>query len=307
MSYDPQTVCSDIQPQLAAYALGEVEAGDELLDHLAACDACQQDLRDYVQVARMLPSDAPDIAPPPDLRARILAAVEDEARPVAEPPIQPVAPAAAQVASAPKSNRLLRTPWGRRLATFRPAFALAVAMLVLLLGWNISLQRQISAQQNQIANSRESWQSMIVLLNDPAVHWYPVAGDTAKGHLWVAPESTVGCLVLQGLPALAADQVYQVWLRNSYEHSSGGVFEARNGNGWVMVRAGEPLENYDAVGVTIEPRGGSAAPTGPPVVQGSIAMVQAPTASGRQQAVYVVVANLPFEEVQEETRSNSTR
>lgn len=293
MSFDPHTMCADIQPQLAAYALGEVEAGDDLLDHLAACDACQQDLRDYVQVARMLPSDTPDIAPPPDLRARILAAVEHEIGPAAEPPLQPVVPAASQVASAPKSDALLRTRWGRRLATFQPAFAFAVVALVLLLGWNISLQRQISAQQNQIANSRESWQSMIVLLNDPAVRWYPVAGGMAKGHLWVAPESKVGCLVVQGLPVLAADQVYQVWLRDGYGHSSGGVFEARNGNGWVMVRAGEQLAHYDSVGVTIEPRGGSAAPSSPPVVQGSIAMVQAPTASDRRQALGIVAIDLP--------------
>ncbi len=284
MSYDPSTVCTDIQPQLAAYALGEVEAGDELLEHLAACAACQNDLRAYVQVARMLPSDTPDVAPPPGLRARILASVEDEAPSAAEPSAQPAA-RGAQVAPASRSDTSLHIPWGRRLATFRPAFSLAVAALVVMLGWNISLQRQVSTQQAQIANSRESWQSMIVLLNDPAVEWYPVAGDAAKGHLWVAPEGTFGCLVVQGLPVLPSNQVYQVWLRDGDTRRSGGVFEGRNGNGWVVVRADEPLANYESLGVTIEPRGGSAAPTSAPVVQGSIAMAQSPSASERQRAV----------------------
>src|SRR5689334_7394494 len=73
---EPTDLCTDFQPQLAAYALGEVEADDELLIHLRACMGCQRDLRTYVQVARALPYDAPEATPPPELRERILAAVD---------------------------------------------------------------------------------------------------------------------------------------------------------------------------------------------------------------------------------------
>jgi Anti-sigma-K factor rskA, C-terminal len=304
MSYDPTDLCAEIQAQLAAYALGEAEAEDELLEHLAICPDCQRDLRAYVQVARMLPYDVSDVAPPPDLRARILAAVEESVHLGAEQPAQPaesVHPgaeppaqlAARQIAPAPRLDTLLRLPWGRRLPVPRLAFALVVGVVVALLGWNISLQRQLSTQQAQIANARESWQTMIVLLNDPNVRWYDLTGDTAKGHFWIAPRGKVGCLVVQGLPALMGDQVYQVWLRRGAERTSGGTFEARNGNGWVLVQISEPLANYNSLGVTIEPRGGSAAPTSPPILQGSVAEARAPTVADRQQTLRRVALNAP--------------
>jgi anti-sigma-K factor RskA len=290
MSFDPTDTCADLQPQLAAYALGEAEAADELLEHLAICPACQRDLRAYVQIARMLPHDAVDVAPPPELRARILAAVEESAHPAAGKPAQPV-PAQRTASASPDAPH--GPAWGRRLPTLRPAFAFMAVVLIVLLGWNVSLQSQLNTQRTQIAAVRENWQTMIVLLNDPAVHWYAVAGDTAHGHFWVAPQSAVGCLVAQELPALTADQVYQVWLVHRGEHTSAGIFEARNGNGWILVHADEPLANYDTLGVTIEPRGGSDAPTSSPVMLGSIVAAQAPTASDRRQTLRIVALQAP--------------
>jgi anti-sigma-K factor RskA len=280
MSLDPTDPCAELQPQIAAYALGETEAAAELLEHLAMCPACQRDLRAYVQVARMLPYEAPDVAPPPGLRARILSAVEESTA---------ATPAAASLPLSRSTSRgkeqPTEQPQRRRwpLPLFRPVLGLALAALVALLGWNIALQRQLGAQADQITANRATWQTMIALLNDPAVRWYTVAGDTAVGHFWAVPRGKVACLVVQGLPALKDDQVYQVWLVHSGEHTSGGVFEAHSGNGWVLIRLDEPLSNYEFVGVTIEPRGGSAAPTSPPVLQGQLAAAHLPTAADRQQ------------------------
>jgi anti-sigma-K factor RskA len=284
MSLDPTDPCAELQPQIAAYALGETEAAAPLLEHLAACPACQRSLRAYVQVARMLPYDAPDVAPPPDLRARILTAVEGSA--AASPATAPTP------LSAPESHDKVRADdqprrW-RWLPSFRPTFGLAVAAFVALLIWNVTLQRQLDTQAAQITAGRANWQTMIVLLNDSSVRWYAVAGDRANGHFWAAPQGQVACLVVQGLPTLRDDQVYQVWLVHSGEHSSGGVFEARDGNGWVLIRSNEPLSNYEFVGVTIEPRGGSAAPTSAPVLQGPIAKAHTPTIADRQHMLRLI-------------------
>jgi Anti-sigma-K factor rskA len=285
MSLDRTDPCAELQPQIAAYALGEAEAADELLEHLAHCPACQRDLRAYVQVARMLPYEAPDAAPPASLRARILTAVGDAAAAAPAPTLpstpQPSAQAPERVTEPPRRRR-----WG--LPSFSPAFGLALAAIVVLLAWNISLQRRLSTQSAQITANRASWQSMIVLLNDPTVRWYDLAGGTAKGHFWAAPQGKVACLVIQGLPALPSDKVYQVWLVERGEHTSGGVFEAREGNGWVLVRSNEPLADYDVVGVTIEPRGGSDGPTSPPVLQGQIAEAHMPSVADRQQQLQVI-------------------
>jgi anti-sigma-K factor RskA len=283
MSLDPTDPCAELQPQIAAYALGEAEAAAELLEHLAECPACQRALSAYVQVARMLPYDAPDVAPPPGLRARILTAVEESAPAAAATvPVSPPQPRGDAQAAAPARRRLWQLP------SFRPAYGLALAALVALLVWNIALQRQLGAQAAQLTASRANWQTMIVLLNDSAVRWYAVAGERAAGHFWAAPQGQVGCLVAQGLPAVEDDQVYQVWLVHDGEHVSGGVFEAREGNGWVLIRSDEPLSKYEFVGVTIEPRGGSAAPTSAPVLQGQIARAHVPTIADRQQLLRLI-------------------
>src|SRR5262245_18743287 len=172
MSLDPTDPCAQLQPQIAAYALGETEAAAALLEHLVECPACQGALSAYVQVARMLPYDAPDVVPPPDLRARILTAVE-ESTTVSTPTVPvspPQAPDEPQTVARPRRGR-----W--QLPSFCPTYAFALVALVALLIWNISLQRQLDTQTAQLTTSRANWQTMIVLLNDSGVRWYAVSGD----------------------------------------------------------------------------------------------------------------------------------
>ncbi len=58
--------------------------------------------------------------------------------------------------------------------------------------------------------------------------------------------------------------MYQFWLIDpSGDRTSGGTFSVdAQGRGWVLIRSPKPLNNFQSVGVTIEPEGGSPAPTG---------------------------------------------
>src|SRR5262249_51897997 len=118
----------------------------------------------------------------------------------------------------------------RQRFAFWSAMAAAAALIVGLLGWNLALRQEVSTQASQIAFHRQSWQTMIVLLNDPALHWYQVAGGAAKGHFWTTPGGKDACLVIQGLPELADNQIYQVWLVRGGRPTPGGVFEEHGGN-----------------------------------------------------------------------------
>ena len=259
--------CDDIQPWLAAYALGEAETDPAMSAHLEACPACRSALREYRQVAQVLPYGAPDAAPPPELRDRIIAAIA----PIGDPP------AARQMAREPAS----RPP--RRRFAFWSAMAAAAALIVGLLGWNLELRQELSAQAAQIAFHRQSWQTMIGLLNDPALRWYQVAGAAAKGHFWAAPGGKDACLVVQNLPPLTDNHVYQVWLARDARPTPGGVFEEHGGNAWILVHTDEPLTAYREVFVTIEAKGGADAPSGPRVLEGTFAAAQTPTSADRQE------------------------
>jgi hypothetical protein len=266
MPAEQSNLCDEIQPWLAAYALGDAEEGAAAARaHLAVCPSCQRDLHEYRLVAGMLPYSASEAVPRPDLRDQVIAAVAQAAEPIPAPrPILHAAP------SAP----------ARRSGRRRPLWAaLAFGALVLvLLVWNISLQRELESQTEIVAQSRQNWQTMIVLLDDKELANYSLAADPpppageypAHGHFWASPQAQVACLVVQGLPDLPADQVYQVWLVHGNQPASGGTFEAHNRKAWALVDFEQPIAAYSELFVTIEPAGGSAAPAGARVVSGSL-------------------------------------
>lgn len=260
--------CDDIQPWLAAYALGEAYDDPAARVHLAACPKCQGDLREYRSVAGLLPYAATEAAPSAELRERVIAAVSATS---GQPAVS---------APAPQRQSGLPRLWPRSSRAGWAAVAFALLSVVLLL-WNVTLQRQVERQASQLAASGRGWQSVVLLLNDASVRWYTIAGEQATGHFWATPEGNQACLVAQQLPALAPDQVYQVWLTRPSEVANGGTFEARNGDAWAIIRTQEPLANYATVFVTIEPDGGSATPTGKHVLDGALTSSTTASAADR--------------------------
>jgi hypothetical protein len=282
--------CDDIQPWLSAYALGEADDEAAAQAHLAACPQCQRDLQQYRLVAGMLPYSAPEIAPPPQLRAQVIAAVEQAA--AVSAPARAAAPAKMRPLAPPAQSRRSRSFWAA--LTF-------AAMSLALLAWNVSLRRELDQQQAQVALSRQGWQTMIALLNDSSLRWYalgaPAAGagqTAAQGHFWTVPQGQVACLVAQGLPDLPEGQIYQVWLVHDGAEISAATFEAHDGGAWTLVRTDEPLAQYSGVFVTVEPAGGSSWPAGPRVISGDLAVAQTPTSADRQELMSLLWGARPL-------------
>src|SRR5579859_5600414 len=238
--------CSDVQPHLAAYALGDAAPTAELLEHLATCAECQQTLQAYAQIARVLPYDASEQVPSPALRERVLAAVQESPRPP-----------------------MLPRPVRRRFTPQRVAMTGMALLIVALLSWNIGLQQQLATQTTQASLGLTRWQMMARVLNASDLHWYTLSGSTASGHFWFSSNQQLVCVVAQNLPDLGPNQVYQLWLIKGNEQDNGGIFPALNGNGWVLLKTNEPPESYTHIAITIEPRGGSTVPDGQHVLDGS--------------------------------------
>jgi hypothetical protein len=88
--------------------------------------------------------------------------------------------------------------------------------------------------------------------------------------LW-SPETDVALLRTASFPELASDRVYQLWLIRGDERLSGGLFSVdEQGVGTLIFEPGQPLDQFDAVGITAEPAGGSPAPTSNPVVAAEV-------------------------------------
>lgn len=93
----------------------------------------------------------------------------------------------------------------------------------------------------------------------------------ASAQLVIDPISNTALLIVEDMPELPEDSVYQVLLIRGTEHETAETFRVdTEGEGVLLVHSTEPLQSFDAVGVSIEPDGGSVQRTGEIVLLGSI-------------------------------------
>jgi anti-sigma-K factor RskA len=89
------------------------------------------------------------------------------------------------------------------------------------------------------------------------------AAPEAVGILYISLDGVNGTLVVDGLPVLAAGQQYQLWLNTEGVKDSGAVFSVNEaGYRGIELESPLPLESYETFGITVEPQGGSLAPSG---------------------------------------------
>jgi hypothetical protein len=161
-----------------------------------------------------------------------------------------------------------------------PVFAALTLLLVIGLGvWNFSLQNQIAQQaasNQQMATDVTRQRALISTIayadTEPKHLDATDAAPKAVGRLFAAPELNALALIVYDMPALESDRVYQIWLIDPKgDRTSGGTFSVdASGRSWVLIRAPQPLSNYQGIGITIEPTGGSPKPTGPKMMGTSL-------------------------------------
>ncbi len=80
----------------------------------------------------------------------------------------------------------------------------------------------------------------------------------------VVPTSTRAVLIAQ-LPPLPAQKQYQLWVGEDEERYSCGVFSAGQPVEQILLNMPDLPSKYQSLGITVEPYGGSPAPTTAPV------------------------------------------
>jgi anti-sigma-K factor RskA len=205
-------------------------------------------------------------------------------------PMTPAAPVRSQVlayarrrphaSAAPAAPAAPITSWWQRWrqSLAMPAFAgLATAVAVFLFIWTLSLQSTIDQLQNQVADLQETLvdqETILALL--PNGRSVPIASNEghqpeAIGQLVVGEDGRTAVLAVSHLHALPADETYQLWLIGTEGPVSEGIFAVDDtGEALVLVTADSAVFGYDAVGISIEPEGGSPQPTGDIVMLSNI-------------------------------------
>lgn len=159
-------------------------------------------------------------------------------------------------------------PWWTRLRTGLLVPTLAAA-IVLLVGTNVYWLGRTNELERRVATPTSVFDG---LSDAPAV--YLQADPSAakeQGVVYTSTDGAVALVCVYDMPALPADKTYQVWLLKDGSRESGGVFNVTDdGFGLLVVRPQDSLGGYDSLGITVEPAGGSPAPTSPHVLRGSL-------------------------------------
>ena len=219
----------DCNDDAAAYTLGALseEETRSFRAHLETCVVCRDEVVAFQAVADSLPLTAPQFAPSPELKRRVMGEVKVDARMARR--------------SAPQRRSRIGAParWPRPAfgaAGLALAAVLAAALITLIPGGSSS--RSISATV--------AWRSGSAVLH--------VGSGTAE-------------LIVRRMPPPPAGKVYEVWLKRGSQPPSPttALFDVGSSGAATVAVPGD-LHGVRSVLVTAERSGGSAVPTRPPVL-----------------------------------------
>ena len=234
--------------QLELYALDLLDDAEraEVEQRLAGDAAARDRVRQLRGVASMLALEIEPMQASPGLKTRIL----DAARADLEHDADETAPGlAAPIQLAVERER--RRP-SRSWAGWAAAAALALALVGSLL-WNAQLRGDL--------NDRPDLPTYGVTTSGAAVG--------ATGSLIVVDKQSAALLTLSNLPDLDRGKVYQVWLIAGTPEPNTTFTPDRTGHAQVAVQG--DIAAYQTLAVTVEPTGGSLAPTTEPIILSTLA------------------------------------
>jgi len=208
--------------------------------HLATCAECREEVDQLAPAAHALPASVEPLAPPPTLKARIMAEVQREASLLA--------------AAGPEDDRVgepaaprRRRRWSLALPRLAPVVA-AVALLV------VGVAIGVGATQLGGEDGRTVAATVDGARAPGASVELELSGETAT-------------LVGRDMPAPPSGRIYQVWLKRPGQTAQPtSVLFAPNDEGAATASVPGPLDGVAQVLVTDEPAGGSPTPTSDPVV-----------------------------------------
>jgi anti-sigma-K factor RskA len=248
---------TDLHALTGAYVLDALDDDERALfeTHLEACDACAREVAELREPAARL-SATTNVPPPPGLRERVLA---EAARTPQERGSHPD-----ELAARRALPRTAATPWGYRLTAAAAAVLLvAVAGLAYLV---VDLNDRLAETEATAERARDTAETVSAVLAAPdATLVTSEAPGGAAARVVVSPSRGEAVLVAEGLAPAPGERTYQLWLIDEDGATSAGLFDTDADGRATEVLAGD-LAGAAAIGVTLEPAGGSRQPTTEPVL-----------------------------------------
>ncbi|MBR7744695.1 anti-sigma factor [Phycicoccus sp. BSK3Z-2] len=258
----------DLHHLSGAYAVDALDTDERSAfeQHLSLCSACQSDVHELTEAAHALAA-LTEAAPPASLRTAVLAGigqvrplpplvVDDAAQPVGgdastAPTHDEPEPVAGEGAAVARHAKVV--PLFRRRTTWIAAAAAAAVLAVGGVGvdaWTSQEPELTAVQEVQQAPDSSTVTS---------------SRGELSAELTYSRELGRSAISMTGVPPAPDGMTYQLWYVGTDEVArSAGFIEPDDGRGQSVLEG--DLSRAAAVGVTVEPAGGSDAPTTEPIV-----------------------------------------
>lgn len=277
----------EIEELLPFYALDALtdEEREFVESYIAAHPEARAELDEMTRVASSLPQGVPPVEPPRRIKEALMARIAADARARVSKQNQPSGPRVMQ------------------LGNIFQAFSMGVATVAIV--WAVILNTQLAQLRSEVSTLREAadvqansleqlnqLRNEVSLLGEALIaqsnsleqinaklnQTTPAGAVTislqgtdvqpdAHGQLIADPNSQSAVLVIAGLGPLEPGKTYQVWLIDGGGPKSAGLLTIDgNGQGVLVVTSELTIAEFNALGISIEPEGGSAQPTGEIVV-----------------------------------------
>ena len=256
------------------YVFGRLNPGNrkQFEAHLATgCVPCTKELVELHEAMALLPVLLKQEVPPQHVRERVL--TDTSARKTERPPL-PKKPVEAPVKEeAPVSRR--PRPWLGYTLVF-----LSIVIIVVLAIFVNDLLSTIGGQERRVVELRGELQKrdeILSVLRSDRLEVIVLSGlgpsPAARGKILWDPSKKEAIVQTAELPESPANSEYQLWIIKNGRPSSVGMFaisgekEMESFFKVIDLTAGERQE-IDGFSVTLEPKGGSAQPTGAAYLRG---------------------------------------
>lgn len=238
----------DIHGLSGAYAVDAVDDVERARfeAHMAGCSPCQAEVASLRAAAAEL-SSTTLTTPPPSLRASVLRDIS-AVRPLPPESPAPDAPASLDSKRVERAERTRRAPLRQWLVGVAAAAVLATGGVVWQPWATDNNTVQLTAME-QVLQARD------------AQRFEQKVGD-ATATIVRSPGLKKAVIVTANMPDAPVGKVYELWLQQGTEMVAAGLMPAGKAN---KVLLEGDAASAAAVGITVEPAGGSEKPTLPPV------------------------------------------
>ncbi len=271
----PSTECDSATELIRSYLLDDIDESEALLleSHLESCPSCSLLLDGDGETVARLAFSIPQSTAPSRVKDRLLGRIESEKG------------SRGAIAHILESWSSYMGDALRRLSAHSGKMALAGVIATIVLGgmWFNDLLRDASPEESTLAIEVESDEASsldpshetMLVSSSPGASVNMLSGtgpgEAARGMLVASHTSNRALLLVVDLPPLPYGMVYQVWLIQSNRVNNAGWFTVDStGYGQAVIIPVAPFWEFDAVGITIEPSGGSVDPTGVSVLSGEL-------------------------------------